>query len=93
MRQFSCRLGAGAAIRATFHPRERDMALTKADALTLPAALADFNGIYATHANFVITNPKRNLALLAGAVVLVLALAIWGVVRLLRRRRAARASA
>lgn len=78
---------------ATFHPRERDMALTKADALALPAALADFNGIYATHANFVITNPKRNLALLAGAVVLVLALAIWGVVRLLRRRRAARASA
>ena len=78
---------------ATFHPRERDMALTKADALALPAALADFNGFYSTHANFVITNPKRNLALLAVAVVLVLALAIWGVVRLLRRRRAARASA
>lgn len=76
---------------ATFHPRERRLELAKADVLALPGALAGFNGFYSRHANFVIANPKRNLALLAGAVVLVLVLAIWAIVRVLRRRRAARA--
>lgn len=77
---------------ATHHPRERGLGLAKADVLALPDALAGFNGFYARHANFVLTDPVRNLAVLAAALVAALALAGWAIVRLLRRRRAARAA-
>ncbi len=77
---------------ATHHPRERRLELEKADLLALPGALAGFNGFYSRHANFVLTDPKRNLAVLAAAVVIVLALVAWAIVRLVRRRRAARAT-
>ena len=69
------------------HPGERRLQLTKADLLALPAAFAEFNGFYSRHANFAITNPIRNLTAMAIAALAVLALAIWGLVRFLRRRR------
>ena len=75
---------------ATHHPRERRLELAKADVLALPAALAGFNGFQSRHANFVITHPRHNLALLATGVVLALALAAWALVRWWRRRRARR---
>jgi hydroxyacylglutathione hydrolase len=68
-----------------YHPNERPLALDKADVLALPGALADFNGFYARHDHFVITNPKRNLLTVAIGVVLVLAAIVWGWRR--RRRR------
>src|SRR5918994_749034 len=69
------------------HPNERPLALSKDDVLGLPAALADFNGFYARHANYVVTNPKRNLLVVAAAVVLALALIVWGWRRMRRRKR------
>ena len=69
------------------HPNERALALTKADVLGLPQALADFNGFYNAHDNYVITNPKRNLLVAATAVVLLLiAAGVWGWRRLRRRK-------
>lgn len=77
---------------ATFHPRERRLELARTDLMALPGALAEFNGLHSRHANFVITNPKHNLAVLAALALLVLALSARGVVRLLRRRRERRAA-
>ena len=75
---------------ATFHPNERPLELTKAEALALPSSLADFNGFYAHGAGFVITHPRHNLTAIAAFAVLMLALLVWALVRLLRRRRARR---
>jgi hypothetical protein len=61
--------------------------LTKSDLLALPAAFENFNGFYASHDNFILSNPKRNLLVLGIVVVVVLALAGWGLRRLLRRRQ------
>ena len=69
------------------HPDERRLELAKADLLALPAAFGEFNGFYARHANFAISNPVRNLSAMAVAALAVLVLGVWGVVRLLRRRR------
>jgi hypothetical protein len=69
------------------HPNERALALDKADAMALPAALADFNGFYARHDHFVITNPKRNLLTLAIGVVLLLVSIGWGWIRARRRKQ------
>jgi hydroxyacylglutathione hydrolase len=69
------------------HPNERALALDKADVLALPAALADFNGFYARHDHFVITNPKRNLMTAAAGVVLVLIALVWGWRRMRRRKQ------
>lgn len=70
------------------HPNERALALSKDDVVGLPAALADFNGFYSAHANYVVTNPRRNLMVIAGAVVLALALFVWGWRRMRRRKSA-----
>lgn len=75
---------------ATHHPREHPLALEKADVFALAEALPGFNGFQARHANFVLTNPKHNLAALAVGVLAVLMLATWWIVRWRRRRRAAR---
>lgn len=72
---------------ANFHPNERPLALTRADLLALPTALDDFNGFYARHANFILTNPVRNLLALASATVAALVLIAFGVRRLVLRRR------
>ncbi len=69
------------------HPNERALALSKDDVLALPAALADFNGFYAKHDHFVVTNPKRNLRTMVIGVVLVLAGIVWGWLRMRRRKQ------
>lgn len=77
---------------ATFHPNERRLELAKADVLALPGTLADFNGFYSRHSNFVITHPVHNLAAIGACAVLALALLVWGLVRHFRWRRARRAA-
>lgn len=72
---------------STHHPEERALQLSREDLLALPAALDGFNGFYARHDNFVVSNPLHNLAAVAVAALLVLGLASWGALRLLRRRR------
>lgn len=73
---------------ATYHPDERGLELARSDVLALPAAMDEFNGFYSRHANFVITNPLRNLIAVAGLVALLLAGVVWLIVRTIRRRRA-----
>ena len=70
------------------HPNERALALSKEDVLGLPAALADFNGFYSRHANYVVTNPKRNLLVVAAGIVLALVLIVWAWRRIRRRKPA-----
>ena len=69
------------------HPNERALALTKADVLGLPKAMADFNGFYSPHEDYVITNPKRNLLVVATAAVLLLIAVVWGWRRMRRRKQ------
>jgi len=68
------------------HPNERAVALTKADVVGLPQALADFNGFYSKHESYVVTNPKRNLLAVALSVVLLFAAIVWAWRRARRRR-------
>lgn len=75
---------------ATHHPDERALPLTKAEVAALPLALDDFNGFYAKHPSFVLTNPLRNLIAVLMAAGGVLAVAAWLTVRWLRRRRRTR---
>jgi glyoxylase-like metal-dependent hydrolase (beta-lactamase superfamily II) len=72
---------------STQHPNERPLQLGKEDLLALPAALEDFNGFYSRHAHYVLSNPIHNLLALAAFAATFVALAIWGVRALLRRRR------
>ena len=72
---------------STSHPNERALALDKADVLALPAALDDFNGFYARHDHFVITNPKRNLLTLVVGVVLLIGGIVGGWLRMRRRKK------
>jgi hydroxyacylglutathione hydrolase len=69
------------------HPDERALALDKADVLGLPAALADFNGFYARHDHFVVTNPKRNLLTVVVGLVLLLVGLVGGWRRMRRRKQ------
>lgn len=71
---------------STRHPNERALALDQADVLALPAALADFNGFYARHEHYFITNPKRNLLTVVIGVVLLI-VGIVGAWRRMRRRK------
>jgi hydroxyacylglutathione hydrolase len=70
-----------------YHPNEHRLELSKQDLLALPSALKEFNGFYARYPNFILSNPKHNLAALAIAVLAVLTVAVWGLRWLLRRRR------
>jgi glyoxylase-like metal-dependent hydrolase (beta-lactamase superfamily II) len=72
---------------STHHPNERALALERADVLALPAALAGFNGFYARHDHFVITNPKRNLLTLVIGVVLLIVGVVGGWLRMRRRKQ------
>ena len=61
---------------ATYHPNERPLELSREDLMKLPAALASFNGFYASHENYSITHPMHNLlAVLCAAFVLLSILA------------------
>ena len=79
--------GQAYSMGSEYHPNERSLGLTRADLLSLPAAFEDFNGFYATHDNYILSNPGRNLLMLAIAVVVVLTLSVWVLRRFLRRRR------
>jgi hydroxyacylglutathione hydrolase len=70
-----------------YHPNEHRLELAKEDLTALPAAFESFNGFYARHPNYILTNPIRNLLALAIIAVAVLIFIVWGVRRLLRRRR------
>jgi glyoxylase-like metal-dependent hydrolase (beta-lactamase superfamily II) len=80
---------AGRAYRfgSHYHPNEHRLELAKADLTALPAALAHFNGFYARYPNYILANPIHNLLAVAIIAVAVLILIVWGVRRLLRRRR------
>jgi hydroxyacylglutathione hydrolase len=70
-----------------YHPDERRLELAKEDLAALPAAFENFNGFYARHPNYILTNPTRNLLALAMIAVAALIFIAWGVRRLLRHRR------
>ena len=70
-----------------YHPDEHRLELTKEDLTALPAAFDRFDGFYARYPNYILTNPTHNLVALAVLAVAVLILIVWGVRRLLRRRR------
>lgn len=72
---------------STHHPGERALPLARQDLLALPRALDDFNGFHARHDNFIVTNPMNDLVALCAALVVLLALVGWGLVRVIRRRR------
>ena len=70
-----------------YHPNERRLELAREDLTALPAAFDGFNGFYARHPNYILTHTIHNLLLLAIIAVAALILIVWGVRRLLRRRR------
>jgi glyoxylase-like metal-dependent hydrolase (beta-lactamase superfamily II) len=80
---------AGRAYRfgSHYHPDERRLELTREDLTALPAAFERFNGFYARYPNYILSNPIRNLVAQAILALAVLILIVWGVYRLLRRRR------
>jgi len=80
---------AGQAYRfgSHYHPNEHRLELAREDLTALPAAFDGFNGFYARHPNYILTNPIHNLVALAIIAVAVLILIVWGVRRLLRRRQ------
>ena len=80
---------AGRAYRfgSHYHPNEHRLELARADLTALPAAFERFNGFYARYPNYILTNPVHNLLALAVIAVAVLIFIVWGVRRLLRRRR------
>lgn len=79
---------------ATYRPDQGPLELDKQDLLALPAALRDFNGFYARHPRFVISHPLHNLTALSVLLLAALAAAVWGIAKLLiRRRKLARTAA
>jgi len=80
---------AGRAYRfgSQHHPDERRLELTREDLIALPAAFDRFNGFHARYPNYILSNPIRNLVAMGVLAVAVLILIVWGMLRLLRRRR------
>ena len=70
-----------------YHPNEHRLELAKEDLTALPAAFENFNGFYARHPNYILSHPIRNLVAQAIIALAVLIFIVWGVRRLLRRRR------
>jgi glyoxylase-like metal-dependent hydrolase (beta-lactamase superfamily II) len=68
------------------HPNEHRLELAKEDLVALPAAFERFNGFYARHPNYILSNPIRNLVAQAIIGLAVLIFIVWGVRRWLRRR-------
>ena len=80
---------AGQAYRfgSHYHPNEHRLELAREDLTKLPAAFESFNGFYARHPNYILTNSTHNLLAAAIIAVAVLIFIVWGVRRLLRVRR------
>jgi hypothetical protein len=55
--------------------------------LALPQAFDHFNGFYAAYPHFILFNSIRLLVVEGLAALLVLIGAVWGIVRLVKRRR------
>src|SRR5205807_384070 len=72
-----------------YHPNEHRLELAREDLAALPVAFESFNGFYARHPNYILTNPIHNLVALAIVAITVLILIVWGVRRSWRRRRSA----
>lgn len=70
-----------------YHPNEHRLELAREDLTALPAAFENFNGFYARHPNYILTNPNRNLLALAIIAVAILIFTGWGVYRFVRRQR------
>jgi hydroxyacylglutathione hydrolase len=70
-----------------YHPNEHRLELAREDLTALPAAFESFNGFYARHPNYILTNPTHNLVAGATIVLAVLIFVVWGVRHLLRVRR------
>jgi hydroxyacylglutathione hydrolase len=70
-----------------YHPNEHRLELARADLTALPGAFERFNGFYARYPNYILTSPIRNLVALAVIAIAVLIFVVWGLRRLLRRRR------
>ena len=70
-----------------YHPSEHRLELAREDLTALPAAFESFNGFQARYPNYILTNPIHNLVALAIIAVAILIFIVWGVRRLLRRRR------
>jgi glyoxylase-like metal-dependent hydrolase (beta-lactamase superfamily II) len=70
-----------------YHPNEHRLELAREDLTALSAAFERFNGFYARYPNYILTNPIRNLIALTIIAVAVLIFIVWGMRRLLRRRR------
>ena len=70
-----------------YHPNEHRLELAREDLTALPAAFESFNGFYARHPNYILTNPIHNLLALAIIAIAALILIVWGVRHLLRVRR------
>jgi hydroxyacylglutathione hydrolase len=80
---------AGQAFRfgSHYHPNEHLLEMARGDLIALPAAFDSFNGFYARHPNYILTNPIHNLVALAIFAAAVLILIVWGMRRLWRRYR------
>jgi len=70
-----------------YHPNEHRLELARADLTALPAAFERFNGFYARYPNYILTNPIRNIVALGIIAVALLVFIVWGIRRLIRRRR------
>jgi hydroxyacylglutathione hydrolase len=70
-----------------YRPNERRLELGKDDLLALSRAFESFNGFYARHPNFILSDPLRNLLALAVAAAMVLIIIGWFFRSFLRRRR------
>jgi hydroxyacylglutathione hydrolase len=82
--------------QSSYHPHEYILPLTKDDLLALPAAIAGFNGFYTRSGKFIMMNSMRILAayaVLAGVVLIALALILVRYVRHRGRARRLRAAA
>jgi hydroxyacylglutathione hydrolase len=72
--------------QSTYHPDEHALQLTKADLMSLPAALRKFNGFYTETGPFVTENPVRILIAAAAAAAVVLVTLGMLIYRFIRRR-------
>ena len=71
----------------TYHPNERPLELSREDLMKLPLALASFNGFYAAHENYSITQPMHNLLAVLCAAFVLLSVLVFASYRLLLRWR------